>query len=147
MSKSTAYSRLVIFFHIKNRSLAISWSWKWKMCYERVEVARPTSTTRLKMEDACNLCNVIEFFYWRKVTKTKKEGPLVLSNSKWHSHNCVKTHSPIYVDIQILPPLRGGIDQQGVGCDRSILWLEPHQKQQIFRWHKIGEINLLVFRV
>jgi hypothetical protein len=29
---------------------------------------------QLKMEDACNLCNVIEFFCQRKPTKTKKKG-------------------------------------------------------------------------
>jgi hypothetical protein len=38
---------------------------------------RPMPTTGLKMEDACNLYNVIEFFCWRTVTKTKKEGLLV----------------------------------------------------------------------
>jgi hypothetical protein len=32
-------------------------------------------TTQLKMEDACSLYNVIEFFCQRKVTKTKRKGP------------------------------------------------------------------------
>jgi hypothetical protein len=53
------------------------------------------ATARLKIEDACSLFNVIEFFCQRKVSKTKKEGILVLSNSKWYWHNYVKTHAPI----------------------------------------------------
>ncbi len=32
------------------------------------------ATTQLKMEDVCSLCNVIESFCQKKVTKTKKEG-------------------------------------------------------------------------
>jgi hypothetical protein len=82
------------------------------------------------MEDACNLCNVIEFFYQRKLTKTKKERPLVLSSSKWHWHNCVKTHPPAYVNIQIPPLLRGGIDQRGVIHDIFVLWLESHRNNK-----------------
>jgi len=35
---STACSRLVTFFDIKNRSLVISRLWKWEMCFEGVEV-------------------------------------------------------------------------------------------------------------
>jgi hypothetical protein len=50
----------------------------------------------------------------------------------------------IYVDIQILPLLRGGIDRQDVGRDSFVLWLEPHWKQQILRWRKVKEENLLV---
>jgi hypothetical protein len=33
------------------------------------------ATFQLKMEDACSLCNVIEIFCQRKVTKTKRRGP------------------------------------------------------------------------
>jgi len=58
------------------------------------------------MEDAYNLCNVIEIFCWKNVNKIE-EGFLVLSNFKWHWHNCVKTHPPGYVDIQIPPSLQG----------------------------------------
>jgi hypothetical protein len=39
------------------------------------EVARPMATTWLKMEDAYNLCNVIEMFFRRKVTKIKRRRP------------------------------------------------------------------------
>jgi len=35
------------------------------------EVARPTTTAQLQMEGVCILCNVIEIFLQRKVTKTK----------------------------------------------------------------------------
>jgi len=46
------------------------------MCPKGVEVrTKPMPTTQLKMEDAYNLCNVIEFFCLRKVTKTKRGGP------------------------------------------------------------------------
>jgi hypothetical protein len=30
---------------------------------------------------------------------------------------------------------KGGIDSHSVGCNNSILWLEPHQKQQTLWWH------------
>jgi hypothetical protein len=39
------------------------------------EVAKPTTTIQLKMEDSCSLCNVIEIFCQKKVTKTKRNGP------------------------------------------------------------------------
>jgi len=108
------------------------------------EVAKLTTTVQLKMEDSCIICNVIEIFCWRKVTKIEEEGLLILSNSKWHWHNCVKTHSSIYVDIQILPLLRGGINQQRVSHDSFVFWLELHRKQQILGWHKIREVNPLM---
>jgi len=38
------------------------------------DVVKPIATAQLKMEDACNLCNVIECFCQRKLTKTKKKG-------------------------------------------------------------------------
>ncbi len=41
------------------------------------EVARPTAIAQLKMEDVCNLCNVIEKNLQRKVTKTKGGGLFV----------------------------------------------------------------------
>jgi hypothetical protein len=78
----------------------------------------------------------------KKKPRQKEEGPLVLSRSKWHWHNYVKTHPHACVDIQIPQLLRGGIDQQGVDHDNSVLWLESHWKQQVLRWHKIKEVNL-----
>ncbi len=39
------------------------------------EIPRPMATTQLKMEDACRLCNVIEFFCQRKIIKTKRGKP------------------------------------------------------------------------
>jgi hypothetical protein len=39
------------------------------------EVARPTTIAWVKMEEACNLYNVIEIFYRKKVTKTERGGP------------------------------------------------------------------------
>jgi hypothetical protein len=36
------------------------------------EVARPSTITWFKMQDACILCNVIEILWWRKVTKTER---------------------------------------------------------------------------
>jgi hypothetical protein len=35
------------------------------------ELVKPTTTTQLKMEDTCIFCNVIEFFWQKKVTKVK----------------------------------------------------------------------------
>jgi hypothetical protein len=64
------------------------------------------------------------------------------SNSKWHWHKCIKTHRHVCVNNQILQLLRGGIDQWGVGCDNSFLWLELHRRQQILELHKIGGVNL-----
>jgi hypothetical protein len=54
---------------------------------------------------------------------------LVFSSSKWHWHNCVKTHLLAYVNIQISSLLRGGIDQRGVIRDIFVFWLESHRKQ------------------
>ncbi len=60
------------------------------------------TTAQLKMQDAWSLCNMIEIFCWRKIIKTETgEGFLVFSNFKWHWHNCAKTHSPTYVDMQM----------------------------------------------
>jgi hypothetical protein len=92
------------------------------------EVVRSTAVAQLKMEDACSFCNVIEFFCRKKVTKIERRRPFGPSNSQWHWHNCVKTHLLAYVDIQILPLLRGEIDQHGVSCDITIIWLELHRK-------------------
>jgi len=39
------------------------------------EVVRPTATTWFKMDNACGLCNVIEKFWQKKVTKTERGGP------------------------------------------------------------------------
>jgi hypothetical protein len=106
------------------------------------EVARLTAIIWLNMEDFCILCNVIENFCRKKVTKIEGGGnPLALSSSKWHWHNHVKTHWFIYVDIQILQLLMGGIDQWGVNHDSSFLWLEPHRRQGIFELRKIREVN------
>jgi hypothetical protein len=58
--------------------------------------------------------------------------------------NYVKTYLPTYVDIQISPILRGGIDWWGVIYDRCVFWFESHQKQQILGEHKIKEVNLLM---
>jgi hypothetical protein len=41
------------------------------------EVIKPTASAQLKMEDTCILCNVIETFWRRKVTKVEKWGPFV----------------------------------------------------------------------
>jgi hypothetical protein len=37
------------------------------------EVNKFTAIAQLKMEDACSFYNMIDFFCWRKVTKTKKK--------------------------------------------------------------------------
>jgi hypothetical protein len=85
------------------------------------EVASPTATTQLKMEDACNLCNVIKTFCQKQVTKPKRGRP-------FGPFKLQMAYPPAYVNIQIPPLLKGGIDQQGVSYNSSILWLEPHQK-------------------
>jgi len=63
------------------------------------------------MKNAYSLCNVIEIFHSKKITKTKRK-------RKAYDHfklqmalaQLCKTHLPAYVDIQIPPQLRGGID-------------------------------------
>jgi hypothetical protein len=42
------------------------------------EVAKPTTTTRLKMKDACIFYSVIEIFLWKNKTKTKTGGDLLV---------------------------------------------------------------------
>jgi len=39
------------------------------------EVVKPMVTARFKMEDACILCNVIENFWWKKMTKVERWRP------------------------------------------------------------------------
>jgi hypothetical protein len=43
----------------------------------------------------------LKFFDEKKKPKQKDESPLAFLSSKWHWHNHVKPHQPIYVDIQI----------------------------------------------
>ncbi len=50
----------------------------------------------------------------------------------------------VYVDIQMHPLLKGGIDRHVVNQNSSVLWLELHQNQHILGWHKIEKINSLV---
>jgi len=94
------------------------------------------------MEDACNLCNVIEIFYLKKITNKKKGRPfspfklqMALAQLCKNTSTCLCRHPNIST---------GRIDQQGVDYDNSILWRESHWKQQIFRWCKIEEVNLHV---
>ncbi len=75
---------------------------------------RPTATARLKMEDAHSFCNVIEIFHQKKVTKTKRGKPYGHFKLQMTLAQLCKTHLLTYVDIQIPPLLRGGIDQGGV---------------------------------
>jgi hypothetical protein len=64
----------------------------------------------LKMEDAYILCNVIETFWRKKVTKVKRWIVLIPFKLKWHRHNCVRTHRHVCVNNQILQLLSEGID-------------------------------------
>jgi hypothetical protein len=57
------------------------------------------ATTQLKMEDGCNLCNVIEFFCQRKVTKTKRERPFGPCKLQMTLAQLCKNSSAYYVDI------------------------------------------------
>ncbi len=56
----------------------------------------------------------------------------------------MKTHQPIYVNIQIPQLLKGGIDQWDIDRDSSFFWVELHQRWQIFEMHKVKEVNLFV---
>jgi hypothetical protein len=86
----------------------------------------------------------LKLFDKKKKPKQKDQGPVAFLSSKWHLHNCVKTHQPICVDIQICQLLKGGIDQWGVSRNSFFLWLEPHQRHQIFELCNIREVNPLV---
>jgi hypothetical protein len=67
-----------------------------------------------------------KIFDEKKQPKLKDENVLAFSSSKWHWHIHVKTHKSICV------LLKGKIDQWGVNCDNSFLWLELYLKQQSF---------------
>jgi hypothetical protein len=41
------------------------------------EVVKPTTSAWLKMEDACILCNMIEFFWQKQTIKVEKWKPYV----------------------------------------------------------------------
>jgi hypothetical protein len=78
------------------------------------------------MEDVCILCNVLEMFWWKKVTKREKKGPfgtfklqMALAQSCKNTSTCLCKHP----NFQLL---KGGIDQLGVDHDNSFLWLESH---------------------
>ncbi len=62
------------------------------------------------MKDAYNLCNVIEIFHSRKVTKTKGGKPYDHFKLQMALAQLCKTHLLTYVDIQMPPQVRGGID-------------------------------------
>jgi hypothetical protein len=53
---------------------------------------------------------VIEIFHSRKVTKTKGEKPYDHFKLQMALAQLCKTHLPTYVNIQMPPPVRGGID-------------------------------------
>jgi len=56
-----------------NRSVVVMGSMFWKGGSQ--EITKLTTIAWLKMEDAYILCNVIETFWWRKVTKVESWGP------------------------------------------------------------------------
>jgi hypothetical protein len=60
----TAYGQLIIFICQKplacNRLVMVMGGVSWKGGSQ--ELVKPMTITRLKMEDACILCNLIEFF-------------------------------------------------------------------------------------
>jgi hypothetical protein len=93
------------------------------------EVARPITTTWIKMEDGCILCIAVEFFSRKRIIKTKKkEGLITFLSSKYRWHNHVRTYEPIHVNIQIFQMLKGRIDWWGIVYDSSCLWFEWHRK-------------------
>jgi hypothetical protein len=107
------------------------------------EIIKPTTTTRFKMEDVCIFYNVIEFFWWKQITKIERKGPF--DHLKFHMEdNCVKTHQFVCLDNQTPQLLKGGNDQWSVSCNSSFLWLELLQKQQILKLWKINKVNLFV---
>ncbi len=66
------------------------------------------------MEDAYNVCNVIEIFPSRKVTKIEIGKPYVHFKLQMALTQLCKTHLLAYVNIQITRLLRGGIDRGDV---------------------------------
>jgi hypothetical protein len=84
------------------------------MCFCRGgswKVIRPSNTARLKIEDVYNLRNMIEIFHLRKVTKTKRGKSYDHFKLQITLAQLCKTHLFAYVDIQILPLLRGEINR------------------------------------
>jgi hypothetical protein len=65
------------------------------------------------MEGVYNLCNVTQFFYWKKVTKTERGKPYNHFKLEFTLAQLCKTHFPAYVDIQIPPLPREGVEWLG----------------------------------
>ncbi len=104
------------------------------------EVAKPTATTWLKVNDACTFYSIIENFLWKNIIKTERGGDLLAFwSSKWHRHNLVRTHQFVCEDNQIPQLPKEGIDQWGVDCNRSFFGFELYWKQQILELCKIGK--------
>jgi len=57
---------------------------------------------------------VIEIFHSRKVTKTKKGKPYDHFKLQMTLAQSCKTNLPAYIDIEMPPLVRGGIDRGGV---------------------------------
>jgi len=89
-----------------------------------------------------HLCNVIEIFWWEKVTWQKGEDLLAISISKWHWHYHVKTHQLFCVNIQILMKRKNWL--MWCYCDIFFLWFKLHWRHQILELHKIKEVNPFV---
>jgi hypothetical protein len=112
--KLIAYNRLVMVMG------SVSWrggSW---------EVAKPTAIAWLKMEHACILCNVIETFWQRKLTKTKRwrhsglfKIRMALAQSCKNISTCLCRHPNTSI-------AKGRNWLWGVSCDNFFVWLELH---------------------
>jgi hypothetical protein len=62
------------------------------------------------MEGVYNLCNVIQIIYQKNLSKTERGTPYNHFKLEFISAQLCKTHLPAYVDSQIPPLLREGVE-------------------------------------
>ncbi len=103
-------------------------SWRGGSC----KVAKPMTTTQLKMEDTCILRNVIEIFWQRKMTKVKIWTPSSLFKLQMAMAQSCKNTSTCLCKQPNTSIAIGRNWSVGVGCNSSFPWLELHWRQQIF---------------
>jgi hypothetical protein len=94
-------------------------------------------TTQLKMEDTCIICNVIETFWWKKMTKVEIWGPSSLFKLQMALAQRVKSHWHVCVSNQIFQLLKGRIDHWWLVAMTPLLslnWIWGDKSLSFIRW-------------
>ncbi len=89
------------------------------------------------MEDAYIICNVIETFWRKKMTKVERWGPSSPFKLQMALAQCVKSHWHVCVRNQIFQLLKGGIDHWRLVAMTPFLslnWIWGDKSLSFIRW-------------